>query len=84
VYVDGGIRSARHVATALALGAQAVFVGRSALFALTLAGSEGVSRLLEELHADLIETLQLLGCGDVGQLRESGVLLGPPPPSPAG
>ena len=83
VYVDGGIRSAGHVATALALGAQAAFVGRSALFALTLAGSEGVHRLLAELDADLVETLQLLGCADVDELPDSGVLLGPPPPYPA-
>jgi 4-hydroxymandelate oxidase len=62
VYVDGGVRQARHVLAALALGAQAVFLGRLPLYALAVDGPAGVERLLRELEADLVDTLMLSGC----------------------
>ncbi len=34
IYVDGGVRSGRDVFRALALGARAVFIGRSQFYAL--------------------------------------------------
>ena len=61
VYVDGGVRSARHVLAALALGARAVFLGRLPVYALALEGDAGVSRLLEELTDDLADALRLCG-----------------------
>ncbi|MFJ5306529.1 alpha-hydroxy-acid oxidizing protein [Streptomyces sp. NPDC088350] len=61
VYVDGGVRRGSHVFAALALGARAVFVGRPALWALTVAGAEGVTRLIRELTAELVETMRLTG-----------------------
>ena len=62
VYVDGGVRQARHVLAALALGAQAVFLGRLPLYALAVDGPAGVERLLRELEVDLVDTLMLSGC----------------------
>ncbi|MGW6198780.1 alpha-hydroxy acid oxidase [Kribbella sp. NPDC055110] len=61
VYVDGGIRRGEHVLAALALGARAVFVGRPALWALTVGSSEGVTRLLTDLTTELDHTLRLVG-----------------------
>ncbi|MFF0265090.1 alpha-hydroxy acid oxidase [Kribbella sp. NPDC004536] len=61
VYVDGGIRRGEHVLTALALGARAVFVGRPALWALTVGSAEGVTRLLTDLTDELAHTLRLIG-----------------------
>ncbi|WP_427888751.1 alpha-hydroxy acid oxidase [Kribbella sp. GL6] len=61
VYVDGGIRRGEHILTALALGARAVFVGRPALWALTVGSSEGVTRLLTDLADELDHTLRLIG-----------------------
>jgi 4-hydroxymandelate oxidase len=61
VYVDGGIRRGEHVLAALALGARAVFVGRPALWALTVSSSEGVTRLLTDLGEELAHTLRLVG-----------------------
>jgi len=62
VYVDGGIRSGLDALAALALGADAVFVGRPALHALAVAGADGVARLLGELTDELAEALLLAGC----------------------
>jgi 4-hydroxymandelate oxidase len=61
VYVDGGVRRGVDVLAARGLGAQAVFVGRPALWALTVAGAEGVTRLVRHLGAELVEAMQLAG-----------------------
>ncbi|MFG1908940.1 alpha-hydroxy acid oxidase [Kribbella sp. NPDC048928] len=61
VYVDGGIRRGEHILAALALGARAVFVGRPALWALTVGSSEGVTRLLTDLGEELDHALRLVG-----------------------
>jgi 4-hydroxymandelate oxidase len=61
VYVDGGVRSAPDVLTALALGARAVFLGRPVMWALADDGADGVHSLLAELTTDLEECLRLAG-----------------------
>ena len=68
VYVDGGVRSARHALAALALGARGVFLGRLPMYALAADGATGVSRMLHELRTDLQEALTLAGCGSVAQV----------------
>lgn len=65
VYVDGGVHSAHHTLTALALGARVAFLGRLPLYALAVAGSEGVTRLLTEQSEELEESLRLAGCPDL-------------------
>jgi 4-hydroxymandelate oxidase len=62
VYVDGGLRTGLHVLAALGLGARAVFLGRSPLYALAVGGPEGVRQLLRELTAELVDALVLAGC----------------------
>jgi 4-hydroxymandelate oxidase len=61
VYVDGGVRSAADVLTALALGARGVFLGRPVMWALADDGADGVRSLLGELTTDLEECLRLAG-----------------------
>lgn len=61
VYVDGGVRDGLDVLTALALGADAVFVGRPVLWAL-VDGEAGVRRLARELRTQTVEALRLAGC----------------------
>jgi 4-hydroxymandelate oxidase len=62
VYVDGGVRNARHALTAVALGARGVFLGRPPMYALAVDGSEGVVRLVDSLVMELVETMRLAGC----------------------
>ncbi len=69
--VDGGIRRGVDAATALALGADAVLVGRPALWGLAAAGAEGVARVLGLLGEELELTLGLCGCTAPSQLTRS-------------
>jgi 4-hydroxymandelate oxidase len=68
VYADSGIRSGRAVASALALGARAVFVGRPVLWGLALDGAAGARTVLDTLTAELAATMNLLGAPSVGDL----------------
>ncbi|HVD38706.1 MAG TPA: alpha-hydroxy acid oxidase [Solirubrobacterales bacterium] len=75
--VDGGIRRGVDVATALALGADAVLVGRPALWGLAAAGREGVAAVLGLLRSELELTLGLCGCTAPAELTRSHVRRAP-------
>jgi len=77
VFVDGGIRRGVDVATALALGADAVLVGRAALWGLAVGGEEGVRRVLELLRGELELTLALCGCSNPSELGRGHVRRAP-------
>jgi isopentenyl diphosphate isomerase/L-lactate dehydrogenase-like FMN-dependent dehydrogenase len=62
VLMDGGIRRGTDVAKALALGADAVLAGRSALWGLAVDGQAGAERALAFLNDELRLALALLGC----------------------
>jgi isopentenyl diphosphate isomerase/L-lactate dehydrogenase-like FMN-dependent dehydrogenase len=68
VLVDGGIRRGVDVAIALALGAEAVLVGRPALWGLAVGGEAGARRVLELLREELELTLALCGCATPAEL----------------
>jgi len=68
VLVDGGIRRGVDAAIALALGADAVLVGRPALWGLAAGGEQGARRVLEMLRAELELAIGLCGCAGPGDL----------------
>lgn len=72
VVVDSGVRSGGDVAIALALGADAAFLGRPYLWGLAAGGRDGVARVLEIVHAELARTMALVGAPSVAALRERG------------
>jgi 4-hydroxymandelate oxidase len=61
VLLDGGIRRGTDVVKALALGADAVGVGRPVLWGLAAGGREGVSQVLELLREDFDQALAMCG-----------------------
>jgi 4-hydroxymandelate oxidase len=69
VYVDGGVRSGLHVLLAVALGADAVFLGRPMFHALAAGGADGVARAIAEFGAELVEAMRLSGCPSLPQIR---------------
>jgi isopentenyl diphosphate isomerase/L-lactate dehydrogenase-like FMN-dependent dehydrogenase len=74
VILDGGVRRGTDVVKALALGADAVMIGRPALYGLATTGQSGVEGVLEILRAELATTLTLMGVAAVGEL-DRGCLL---------
>lgn len=77
VLVDGGIRRGVDVAIALALGADAVLVGRPALWGLAVGGEAGARRVLELLREELELTLALCGCATPAELSRAHVQRAP-------
>jgi 4-hydroxymandelate oxidase len=61
VMMDGGIRRGTDIVKALALGAQAVMVGRPVLWGLAAGGEAGARRVLELLHDELALAMGLCG-----------------------
>ncbi|MET3963751.1 4-hydroxymandelate oxidase [Marmoricola sp. OAE513] len=69
VYVDGGVRTGISALTALALGADGIFLGRLPLYALAVDGAAGVGKMFADLTAELVEALVLAGCRRPGDAR---------------
>ncbi|KAG9311169.1 oxidoreductase [Chiua virens] len=65
VLFDSGIRTGSDVLKALALGAQAVCIGRPFVYGLAIAGEAGVEQILMQMIADLHITMGLCGFCDV-------------------
>lgn len=61
VLIDGGIRRGSDVLKAIALGADAVLIGRPYLWALALGGEEGVATLIQDVVAGLRRAMSLTG-----------------------
>jgi isopentenyl diphosphate isomerase/L-lactate dehydrogenase-like FMN-dependent dehydrogenase len=68
VLFDSGVRSGSDVIKAIALGAEAVLLGRPFLYGLALAGEAGVAHVVRCLLGDLELTLALCGCANVADL----------------
>ena len=79
VLVDGGIRRGADVIVALALGADAVMVGRPAVFGLAAGGQAGAGKVLELLRAELELALALCGCPTPGDVTRAHVQRAPSP-----
>ena len=79
VFVDSGIRRGSDIAVALALGADAVLIGRPYLYGLGAAGERGVAASISMLGAELRRAMTLMGVTSVAQLRAEGPALVRPP-----
>lgn len=79
VLMDGGIRCAADIVKAVALGADAVLLGRPYVYALTVGGQRGVEELVQNLMAELDLTLALAGAASVRDLDRSWLSAAPPP-----
>jgi len=76
VLVDSGFRRGTDVVKALALGAQAVMLGRATLYGLIAGGELGVDRALTILTSEIERVLGLLGCRDLADLTPALVRRG--------
>ncbi|NYF14304.1 L-lactate dehydrogenase (cytochrome) [Pseudoclavibacter sp. JAI123] len=72
IVVDSGFRHGADIATAIALGADAAFVGRPYLWGLVAGGHAGLDTTARLFTDGLRRTMQLLGVRDVAELRRRG------------
>lgn len=73
--LDGGIRSGSDVFKALALGADAVLVGRLQMYALSVAGALGVAHMITLLREELEVCMALAGCATVADIERGALAL---------
>jgi (S)-mandelate dehydrogenase len=75
VLIDSGFRSGNDIVKALALGAEAVLLGRAGAYAVAAGGEAGVGHLLDLMRDEVDRTLGYLGCTAVDQLGRDHLLL---------
>jgi lactate 2-monooxygenase len=68
VLLDSGVRGGADMLKALSLGATAVCIGRPYVYALSIAGEQGVEELLRNYLSDFDLSLGLTGCKNLGEL----------------
>ena len=78
VLLDSGIRSGADVFVALALGADAVLLGRPYMYGLAIAGEHGVAEVIANVVAELDLTMALTGAGAIADIDRSFVEPRPP------
>ena len=71
IICDGGVRRGSDIVKAIALGADAVTLGRPYLYALGAAGERGVDQLLSFLHEGMVRTMSLVGARTVAEIDRS-------------
>jgi pre-mycofactocin synthase len=77
VLLDGGIRRGGDVVKAVALGANAVMIGRAYLWGLATAGQAGVENVLDVLRSGIDSALMGLGKASIHDLTPDDILVPP-------
>ncbi|WP_330285442.1 aminotransferase class I/II-fold pyridoxal phosphate-dependent enzyme [Streptomyces sp. NBC_00576] len=80
VLLDGGVRRGQDVLAALALGADAVLLGRPVLHGLAAGGADGVTGVFSVLLEELTDAMSLAGLKTVADIGPA--LVGTAPPHP--
>jgi (S)-mandelate dehydrogenase len=70
IILDSGVRSGVDAARAVALGADAAFLGKAFLWSLGALGPDGPAHLINVLTEEVRATLGQTGCLDVAELRK--------------
>jgi lactate oxidase len=70
ILIDGGIRRGQDVFKALAIGANAVAVGRPLMYGLALGGWMGVQAVFQHLDAELEMTMRLAGARSIPEISK--------------
>ncbi|TAQ89795.1 hypothetical protein B7494_g1905 [Chlorociboria aeruginascens] len=71
ILFDSGIRTGVDIIKALSLGAQAVLIGRPAIYGLAVNGKKGAKEVLQGILADLDQSMGLAGIKDIAGCNRS-------------
>ncbi len=80
IFADSGVRRGGDVVKAMALGADAVLLGRSVLYGLAAGGSAGATRMIDILRDEIDRTSALVGVPDLRTIN--GMAVGRAPSTP--
>ena len=69
ILADGGVRSGLDVVRMLALGADAVLLGRTYIYAMAYGGQAGVAKLLEIIAKEMRVAMALTGVTRISQIN---------------
>jgi isopentenyl diphosphate isomerase/L-lactate dehydrogenase-like FMN-dependent dehydrogenase len=72
VYIDGGVMSGQDAYAAVALGAKGVLIGRAYLYGVMADGERGVSKAIEILRREFVNTMALSGNRNLAEVRQTG------------
>jgi len=72
--IDGVVRRGQDVFKAIALGANAVAIGRPSLYGLALGGSSGVAAVYQKLTEELQLVMHLVGVANLARIRPDNLL----------
>lgn len=75
--LDGGIRRGTDILKAMALGADAVLIGRPFIYGLATAGALGVAHVLRLLREELEVAMALTGCRTLADINASLLVMPP-------
>ena len=78
IIIDGGFCRGSDIVKAIALGANAVCIGRLYAFGMAAAGRDGILRVLELLQDEMIRSMGLLGVNRLDELNPSYLRAAPP------
>jgi isopentenyl diphosphate isomerase/L-lactate dehydrogenase-like FMN-dependent dehydrogenase len=70
IIMDSGIRRGTDVFKAIALGANAVALGRPVLYGLALGGSAGVKSVYDRIRDELARTMTIAGTASVREIQK--------------
>ena len=68
IYIDGAIMSGADVLAAIALGADAVLIGRAYLYGAMAAGKSGVEKVVEMFRFEMETAMKLMGAKNLSEL----------------
>ncbi len=75
IMVDSGFRRGSDVLEGLALGADAVAIGRATLYGVGAAGESGATRALEIFDSEIRRTMGVMGLSDIQSINRDHVIL---------
>ena len=72
IYIDGGVMSGLDALGAIALGANAVFIGRAYLYGAMANGEAGVDQVIEIMRREFENGMALTGATNISEVRKNG------------
>ncbi len=78
ILTDSGIRSGLDIVRMIALGADAVLLGRAFMYALAAAGGAGVSNLLDLIEKEMRVAMVLTGAKSIREITRESLVADPP------